>query len=155
MHNITIRKAELSDMPILLQFEQGVVEAERPYTPKMKPGPANYYDMHELITAPHIQLLVAEFGDEIVGCGYARIEASKHYLSHPQQAYLGFMYVVPQQRGKGINSMVLDALKLWAKRKGVTELRLEVYGGNTPAIKAYEKAGFSSYMLEMRGEIDV
>jgi ribosomal protein S18 acetylase RimI-like enzyme len=148
----TIRKAELTDMPTLLQFEQGVVEAERPFTPKMKPGPAKYYDMQELLTAPHIMLLVAELDGELVGSGYARIEESKHYLSHPRQAYLGFMYVVPQQRGKGVNSMILSALREWAHSKDVTELRLEVYSKNTIAIKAYEKAGFSSYLLQMRAE---
>jgi len=152
MQNLTIRKAELTDMPVLLQFEQGVVEAERPFTPKMKAGPANYYDMQELLTAPHIMLLVAELAGELVGSGYARIEESKHYLSHPQQAYLGFMYVVPQHRGKGVNSMILAALKEWALGKNVTELRLEVYAENAIAIKAYEKAGFSSYMLQMRAE---
>ena len=155
MQNITIRKAELTDKPALLQFEQGVVEAERPFTPKMNNGPANYYDMQELITAPHIRLVVAELCGEVVGCGYARIEASKHYLSHPQQAYLGFMYVVPQHRGKGINSMVLAALKQWAQRKDVTELRLEVYVANTIAVKAYEKAGFSGYLLQMRAGADI
>jgi ribosomal protein S18 acetylase RimI-like enzyme len=32
----------------------------------------------------------------------------------------------------------------------VTELRLEVYAGNAAAIRAYEKAGFSQLIAEMR-----
>ena len=34
--------------------------------------------------------------------------------------------------------------------QNVTELRLDVYINNIAAIKAYEKAGFTSHMIEMR-----
>jgi GNAT superfamily N-acetyltransferase len=60
------------------------------------------------------------------------------------------MYVLPEYRGKGINKLILDRLKDWAASQGLTELRLEVYYENLPAIKAYEKFGFKSHMLEMR-----
>ena len=148
--NFTIRKAELTDMPTLLQFEQGVVEAERPFTPRMKAGPAEYYDMQELITAPHIYLAVAELDGKLIGSGYARIETAKHYLNHAQQAYLGFMYVLPQYRGKGVNARILSELEAWAANQNVSELRLEVYHQNIIALKAYEKAGFEGYMLQVR-----
>ena len=150
MHNITIHRATLADKPTLLQFEQGVVEAERPFTPRMKAGAANYYDMHELLTAPHIYLAVAEVDGELIGSGYARIETSKQYLNHPQQAYLGFMYVLPQHRGKGVNALIIAGLEAWVLSQGVTELRLEVYYQNAIAIKAYEKVDFEGYMLQMR-----
>jgi GNAT superfamily N-acetyltransferase len=103
-----------------------------------------------LITAPHIQLVVAELDGELIGSGYARIESSKIYLKHQQHAYLGFMYVLPQHRGKGVNKIVINALKEWAGSRGITELRLEVYYKNTSAIKAYEKVGFISHMIQMR-----
>ena len=149
-NSITIRRATLSDQPTLLQFEQGVVEAERPFTPRMNPGPVNYYDIHELLTAPHIYLAVAEVDGVVIGSGYARIETAKHYLNHAQQAYLGFMYVLPQHRGKGINALIMAQLEVWVIEQGVTELRLEVYHQNTNAIKAYEKTGFDAYLLQMR-----
>ncbi|MFA6087937.1 GNAT family N-acetyltransferase [Mucilaginibacter sp.] len=150
MQNITTRKATLADMDTLLQFEQGVITAERPFDPTLKEGHINYYNLNELITAPHIQLVVAELDGEVIGSGYARIESSKIYLKHPQHAYLGFMYVLPQHRGKGVNKMVIDALRDWAVSRGINELRLEVYYQNAPAIKAYEKVGFISHMIQMR-----
>ncbi|MEB0261438.1 MULTISPECIES: GNAT family N-acetyltransferase [unclassified Mucilaginibacter] len=150
MENITTRPATVADMDTLLQFEQGVISAERPFDPTLKEGHINYYDLNELITAPHIQLVIAELNGEIIGSGYARIETSKIYLQHPQHAYLGFMYVLPQHRGKGINKLVINALKEWSVQQGITEFRLEVYFGNVPAIKAYEKVGFNSHMIEMR-----
>jgi GNAT superfamily N-acetyltransferase len=148
--NITIRPATLADIDTLLRFEQGVIEAERPFDPTLKDGHINYYNLPELITAPHCHLVVAEINGELIGSGYARIETSKIYQKHPQYAYLGFMYVLPDHRGKGVNKLVLAGLQQWAIDQGINELRLEVYDQNAPAIKAYEKVGFTRYLITMR-----
>ncbi|HZE85234.1 MAG TPA: GNAT family N-acetyltransferase [Puia sp.] len=151
MDKITIRKARPDDLDTLLQFEQGVIGAERPYDPTLRPDPLHYYDIPELISADHIELLVAELeSGQLIGCGYARIEQSKHYLRHLRQSYLGFMYVLPEHRGKGVNQRIIAALKDWSVEKGITEMRLDVYTENASAIKAYEKAGFTPYMVDMR-----
>jgi ribosomal protein S18 acetylase RimI-like enzyme len=150
MNQITIRKATLEDLDTLLGFEQGVIATERPFDPTLQEGEIHYYDIAAMISAPHVEVVVAELSKEIVGSGYARIEASKIYLKHPRHAYLGFMYVKPEHRGKGVNQKVIDALQEWALAKGITELRLDVYHDNLPAVKAYEKAGFSRLLVEMR-----
>ena len=64
------------------------------------------------------------------------------------------MYVVPEHRGQGINKKIMDVLKAWAASQNITEFRLEVYCDNAPAIKAYEKVGFSKYFLEMRFNLE-
>ncbi|MEM7186657.1 MAG: GNAT family N-acetyltransferase, partial [Bacteroidota bacterium] len=87
--------------------------------------------------------------DEIVASGYARILDDKHYLKHHKQGYLGFMFVPPQHRGNGYNGLVLDALLAWCKQRGVLEIRLDVYANNEAAIKAYQKAGFRKYLINM------
>jgi len=150
MQPITIRKATLNDLPTLLQFEQDLIDAERPFDPTLQGSPTAYYNLPEMITAAHIELVVAEHNAVVIGCGYARIENAMPYLKHRQYAYLGFMYTLPAYRGKGINNLVMDDLKKWSAAQGITELRLEVYYQNLPAIKAYEKVGFTPLKLEMR-----
>lgn len=150
MQYITTRPATMNDMETLLRFEQGVIYAERPFDKTIKADPVNYYNLHEMITAPHIQLLVAELNGEPIGSGYARIQDSKVFLTPSQHAYLGFMYVDPGHRGKGVNRLIMNALKEWVLSKGITELQLEVYYDNAPAVKAYEKVGFSKSMIKMR-----
>ncbi|MBS1663874.1 MAG: GNAT family N-acetyltransferase [Bacteroidetes bacterium] len=167
---ISIRPATNADLDTLLRFEQGVISAERPFDPTLKPDPINYYDIAYMIDAPEVELLVAESPippapaaelpttqsptsmpkSELIGCGYARIETPKHYLRHSLHAYLGFMYVVPSHRGKGVNQLIISALREWAHSKNITELRLDVYHANQPAITAYEKAGFTKHLIEMR-----
>lgn len=137
-------------MEILLQFEQGVIAAEQPFDCTLRTRDVRYYDLDEMIKAAHIELLVAEQDGGVIGCGYARIEKSKHYLQHLQHAYLGFMFTHPDHRGKGVNLAIINALKKWAAAQNVFELRLEVYTENTAAVKAYKKAGFNPLMLEMR-----
>jgi GNAT superfamily N-acetyltransferase len=153
MENTLIRKATLNDLDTLLVFEQGLISAERPFENAIKKDPTRYYDIEKMINSSEMELVVAMLGDELVGCGYARIENARHYLQHPLHAYLGFMYTVPAHRGKGINKMIINELALWAASKDMTVLTLEVYYGNKDAIRAYENAGFTKNIVEMRKEL--
>jgi GNAT superfamily N-acetyltransferase len=150
MEEILIRPATPGDMDTLLRFEQGVIRAERPFDPTLDDGPIHYYDLHELMASADSELLVAELAGRIIASGYVRIEQSKHYLRHAVHGYLGFMYVEPEHRGKGVNRLIISGLTDWCHERGVTELRLEVYIENMGAIRAYEKEGFVKHMVEMR-----
>lgn len=154
MEQIILRTAKPDDLETLLQFEQGVISAERPFDSTLKPGNINYYDLKEMMEDPAIEIIVAQSGNEIIASGYARIENAKLYLKHSKHAYFGFMYVRPDYRGKGVNQKIIKALQQWSAAKGISEIRLDVYYENVPAIKAYEKAGFSKHMIEMRMNLE-
>lgn len=147
---ITIRQAEMKDLPVLYSFEQGVISAERPFDPFIKEGHITYYEITNLIQSDQSEIVVAETDGKIIGAGYAQIRKSKDYWKDPQFLYLGFMYVDPAFRGKGINQKIIDHLKHWAKSREIYELRLEVYEENKAAISAYQKTGFKKHLIEMR-----
>lgn len=145
------REATEKDLNILLEFEQGIVTAERPYNSTLIEGEIHYYDLLQLIRSEDAFVIVAEEEGEIVASGYAKIKApDNNYSNFDRYAYLGFMFVKPEHRGKGINKLVLDELINWAKLKGLSEIRLDVYAENESAVKAYEKAGFESLLVTMR-----
>ena len=150
---IKIRQAGTADLAALLRFQQGIVEAERPFDPTIKDGPVQYYDIAGMLAADHVHFLVAESGAAVIGCGYARIETAKHYLKHAVHGYLGLMYVDPGHRGRSVNGKIIAALAAWCRSRRITELRLEVYNGNRGAIRAYRKAGFAEHMVEMRMDL--
>jgi GNAT superfamily N-acetyltransferase len=151
MDQVIIRPAELSDLDLLLEFEQAVIETERPFDETIRDGAeVRYYDLEALLTSEDARVAVATIGSEIVGSGFARIERSDSYLKHHEHSYLGFMYVVPEHRGKGINKKIVADLEAWSHSQGVTEMQLEVYGANAAAIKAYEKSGYAGLILTMR-----
>jgi ribosomal protein S18 acetylase RimI-like enzyme len=149
MQTIT-RPAIAEELPILLQFEQGVIEFERAFDPTLKEKDASYYDLAELIRSDQAEVLVVEVDGKIVASGYAQIRKANDYLRHQQYAYMGFMYVLPEYRGQGLNALIMDGLISWGNQKGITEFRLDVYAQNTGAIRAYEKKGFISHLVEMR-----
>jgi GNAT superfamily N-acetyltransferase len=150
---IEIRAAFESEIEILLSFEKGIIEAERPFDSTFKDGEIHYYDLMELIKSNNAEVLVAVVNNEIVGSGYAKTVKAKPYQKYKEYAYLGFMYVKPAFRGQGINQKILHRLIGWAKNKNLNEVRLEVYDENIVAKKSYFKAGFKPNLLEMRLEI--
>jgi ribosomal protein S18 acetylase RimI-like enzyme len=150
MKGIVVRKAALEDLATLNRFQQGIADAERGFDSTIKDGAVQYYDIAPMLTCDEIHFVVAEAGMRVVGCGFARIEAAKHYLKHSVHAYLGLMYVDPEYRGHSVNLAVIAALKEWSVSRGISEMRLEVYRDNVAAIKAYEKAGFGQLAIEMR-----
>lgn len=154
MNPILTRPATLADLDTLLEFEQGIVTAERPYDSTLKAGEIHYYDLKALVLSAEAEVIVAEVGTEMIGSGYAQIRPGKDYLKHERFAYLGFMYVKPAYRGQGVNKLVLDALSDWIKKQGIAEIRLEVYDENAGAKRAYEKVGFKPNLLEMRMNLE-
>lgn len=146
----TLRRATLDDLSILLDFEQGLIKAERPMDPTIREGQISYYDIGSFITDNEVEVIVAEFEGVIVASGYARIKEDRHYLKHDKQGYLGFMFVKDEHRGKGLNKLIVDRLINWCQKRDVFEIRLDVYDDNPQAIKAYEKAGFKKHMITMR-----
>lgn len=151
--NITIRTAVNADLPELNEFLQFLIEAERPFDPTLKEEKIIYYDIQELIADEKTEVLVIESDNKLIGCGYAQIRSAKPYQNHELFGYLGFMFVKPEFRGRGINNLLLNDLKQWVLSKGITEVRLEVYSDNDPAVRAYEKAGFKQILTTMRCDI--
>jgi len=153
MDNMVIRPAVHNDLDKLEEFEQGVIKAERPFDHTLNPDPIHYYNLEKLITNDNTYLIVAEMNGQLIASGYARIEQAKAYVNYRFYSYLGFMYVAPEFRGKGINQKIVDALAHWSKEQGITMMHLDVFSENSAAIKAYNKAGFKANLVEMRLDI--
>jgi GNAT superfamily N-acetyltransferase len=150
---INIRPATRDDLPTILKFEQGIIEAERPFDPTLKPGMFHYYDLGARIKDPNAAVVVAEDNGKLIAGGSAVIKQGNHYNIFNDYAFLGFMFVVPEYRGRGVNSLIIEALIDWSRKKGLNEIRLQVYSDNDPAIRAYEKVGFKKILTEMRLDV--
>ena len=55
--------------------------------------------------------------------------------------YIGGFQILPEYRGQGMGTAILDSLVLESEQTGVPII-LEVFNDNTEALKLYEKMGF-------------
>ena len=147
--NVNIRKAQLSDLDKLFEFEQGVIASERPFDKSLKDSEITYYDLEKLIINNNSQLVVAIHEGKLIASGYALLKKSRPFEKHDYFSYLGLMFVEPQYRRKGVNKQIIDSLIKWSKSKGIVEIRLDVFEQNQSAVLAYEKLGFNKTLVKM------
>lgn len=149
MTDYQLREASLEDLARLLKLEQNIIDSERPYYSFIKATDVTYYDIDNLIRSPESRVVLVESDNEVVGCGYAQIRASKPCHTHSHHCYLGFIYLEPDYRGKALGQRVIDDLTHWGKEQGLAHFHLDVFTENESAIRAYEKAGFSKVTTMM------
>jgi putative acetyltransferase len=83
-----------------------------------------------------IQHVIVAYEQEMpVGCG-----AFKFFEDSVVE--IKRMFVLPQQRGKGIAVAILQELELWAKEEGNTSVVLETGINQPEAIRLYQKTGY-------------
>jgi len=81
-------------------------------------------------------VVIAYDGDVPVGCG-----AIKEYAAGTMEVKR--MYVLPEQRGQGIASLVLKELEEWTKGLGYTRCILETGYKQPEAIQLYKKNAYT------------
>jgi ribosomal protein S18 acetylase RimI-like enzyme len=90
----------------------------------------------------HAAILYMAFDDAdlkqacgIVACYAENKDAAPH-------GHVISMWVDPQYRRAGVGAMLIDALKTWARARGLRALTLMVTSVNTAAIEFYRRIGF-------------
>lgn len=154
MNELNIRKARLADVPTLLELEQSIIDYERKFNTDIRKEDAKYYNISALISGKNSAVFIGEINNKIIATGYALIKEALPQFSYTQYTYLGFMYVLPEYRGKGINSRIMEATKEWSLQRDIKNLRLQVYSENHSAIQAYKKMGFKTELQEMKLKIE-
>ena len=92
-----------------------------------------FFAFYNNVQLDHV--LVVYENDETVGCG-----AFKKFDKNT--AEIKRMFVHPNHRNKGIASIILKELELWANDLGFTSYILETSPKLTSAIALYEKTGY-------------
>ncbi len=94
-----------------------------------------FYDQYNKLD--HIKYAIVIYkDDQAIGCG-----AIKEFDQH--RVEIKRMYVLAQQRGKGIASKILTALEDWAKELGYQKCILECGKRQPDAIGCYQKNNYT------------
>jgi GNAT superfamily N-acetyltransferase len=105
------------------------------------PGPA--------VLAPRLRTLLA--GDSTFALlagepavGFALVTLRPNVWYDGLVALLDELYVVPQLRGQGTGTAIIDALLVQARERGVDLIEINVDEGDVDAQRFYERHGFSN-----------
>jgi L-amino acid N-acyltransferase YncA len=135
---VTIREAKEEDFTSIWKIFRKVVD-EGEYTSNVRAEPSqeshehsNEDDNEKFIT------VLCEIERQIVG--YVTIEESVWELSR-HAGELGIA-VLPQFRGVGVGSALLDSVLRVASEKGFKKVNLSVFSTNKNAMKLYKRFGF-------------
>ncbi|MBR8830953.1 MAG: hypothetical protein N5P05_001893 [Chroococcopsis gigantea SAG 12.99] len=66
-----------------------------------------------------------------------------------QYGHIFLVYVKPSDRHQGLATALLNEAKMWSESKGQTQLGLQVFIANQPALNLYEKLGFQTQSVLM------
>ncbi|SFM44836.1 N-acetyltransferase [Variovorax sp. OV329] len=102
--------------------------------------------VHELASRPYAFSVLAFDGAQPVGLvncfeGFSTFACKPLVNVHD-------VVVLQSHRGRRIAPLMLAKVEEVARERGACKLTLEVLSGNTQAMKAYEREGFSGYQLD-------
>jgi len=100
----------------------------------------------------HGAIFVAEESGKAVGWAFAYEVFGELFITEPERrhGFLAEIFVLPEARGSGHGSRLIEACEGWSRRRGHKLLTISVLAGNKRAIRAYEGAGYTPYNMTLR-----
>jgi GNAT superfamily N-acetyltransferase len=102
------------------------------------------------------KVLVAEENGELLGYVTGMIiDIVPEMFVEERAGMIGDIYVLPNQRGKGIGKALMQVMKDWFKLRGVSYYEWSVASQNTAGVRFWEESmKGKSIMLRMRAALD-
>ncbi|WP_109398088.1 GNAT family N-acetyltransferase [Proteus faecis] len=141
---IIIRKAILSDIEeISTLYTYLFNEMAKLQPDRLKPGEQDEAFIINGIKNNKFHLLVADLDGKVVGFSMAQIQETPMFncLVQRKYAYIYDIIVDPSIRSQGVGSLLLTAMKEWAKSEKMTHLELSVLAENGAAKRFYQREG--------------
>lgn len=127
--DVRIRRARLRDLDSLIELEHRVFATDR----------LSRRSLRHLLASPSAEVLVAEEAGRFAGTAVALFRTGSAL------ARLYSLAVAPHMAGRGIASMLLDAVENRARARKCRAIRLEVHQSNRRAISRYRKSGYRKF----------
>ena len=167
MDDVRLRRGSAADLPLLEPLWVAVHHRHAAVMPELGPYVTDRESWDErralyarLLAKPDTVLVLARRGDEVVGYGLAHVMpvaetwVADTWRTGDRVGEIESLGVLPELRGRGIGSRLLDVLEQELTDAGVHDLVLGALPGNTDAIRLYERRGFRPtwlYLSRLRG----
>jgi ribosomal protein S18 acetylase RimI-like enzyme len=156
MLEASIRLATDHDRAHLLKAVTDEQDYERALHDSRRPGVeiAGSYLAHIRAKVAQNQgaLLIAELNGVFAGYAVCWIEHDDNIAETDDSNHFGYVadtYVVPEFRGRGVVSRLLETAESHMRERGVARMRICTLANNMSAKRAYESYGFEPYEVVM------
>jgi ribosomal protein S18 acetylase RimI-like enzyme len=153
--DVHIRRGGPQDLPVLEPLWVSVHHRHAESMPELGP----YVDdattwaargalYADLLAKPETVLLLASAGETLVGYGLAHVMsaadtwAADTWVTGPRIGEIESLAVLPDHRGRGLGTELLDRLEEELRLQGVTDLVIGLLPGNAGAARLYERRGY-------------
>ena len=152
---MNIRKAQEKDIPQIIELLGQVLQIHADIRPDIFiPNTTKYTDeeLKEMLKDETKPIYVAVDEEELC-LGYAFCQLKKQPFSNNmvqfKSLFIDDLCVDKNTRGQHIGGKLFEYVKSEAKKMGCYEVTLNVWAGNTPAEKFYEKMGMKTKERQM------
>lgn len=105
-----------------------------------------------LAAEPMSFVLAARGGEGYLGYAFVRVrpaEFATSWSASDPLAELSILAVLPQARGQGVGSALLDAVEARLRELGVQDMTISVVTTNVDAMRLYERRGAVQFVTEL------
>lgn len=136
---LRLRVAGAADVPALLDMMADFNHIEHiPWERTSAEAP-----LRRLLTTPELGTIgLIERGEASLGYGVLTFGFDLEFAG--RDAFLTEFYLRPEVRGKGLAAAAIEQLMALARGHGVMAVHLVVRHENAPALRVYERAGFTA-----------
>ncbi|HEY7935166.1 MAG TPA: GNAT family N-acetyltransferase [Solirubrobacteraceae bacterium] len=105
-----------------------------------------------LATEPRSFVLAGKDADRYLGYAFVRIRSGAAFAASwtacDPLAELAILVVLPEARGQGVGSALLDAVEARLAQMGIEDMTIGVIARNTEAMRLYERRGAVPFITE-------
>ncbi|TDB39110.1 MAG: GNAT family N-acetyltransferase [Actinobacteria bacterium] len=125
-----------------------------PWRDKQTVDDANRNALSAALDALHAgrAVFVAERNNTFAG--FVHVCVKSDHFTHEDIGYVSDIVVHPDFEGVGVAGELLDATLQWAQELDLKVLTLEVFDGNTRAMRLYEKHGYARDVVQYTRPVD-
>lgn len=104
-------------------------------------------DFPEWVHSDSAQIWLAEHKDEPVGFVSGERWLPPPIHSDPVELYIRELFISPPHRRQGLGSQLMEKMREWAERSGISRLRIGVLALNESGLEFWQKLGASPFSM--------
>ncbi len=150
----SVRRAEIKDIPGILDLLVQVDMVHHNGRPDLFKGPAtkyNEWELKQILSDPGTPVFVCVEGDKVIGHAFCihKQETDDNILTDIKTLYIDDICVDENARGKHIGKTLYEYVLSYAKENDYYNITLNVWTCNPGAMKFYESLGFLPQKIGM------